>query len=310
MALENFDQLLALVPKNKEPLKAVLAGPENENMLQGIFMAAKAGIVHPVLVGNRDHTLALLDKLGLAGEPYTMISADHSVANASVDVVRSGEGDILMRGEMLSHNFLVPVVNGKHGLRRGNEFMSHVTLASLPEYPRLLGLADMAVIIDPDVGLKRTIIRNTVHALKALGYEKPVLAMMALVEKGTFQMEDTVEAQSLVFEQSRRPIADCELWGPISYDLIVSKESARLKNYECPYTGGGFDAIIAPELTTANTLLKSWTIHAEATVCGAVIGAQVPIALTSRFVAPKEAFLSLAFCAILDKYYKEIGWKD
>lgn len=308
MALENFDQLLALVPKKAEPLRAVLAGPENENMLQGIFMAQEAGIIHPVLVGNRDHTLTLLDKLGLADRPYTMITADVSVANASVDVIRSGEGDILMRGEMLSHNFLVPVVNGKHGLRRGNEYMSHVTLASLPEYPRLLALADMAVIIDPDVGLKRTIIKNTVTALKALGYDNPVLAMMALVEKGTFQMEDTVEAQSLVFEQTRRPIADCTLWGPISYDLIISKESARLKNYECPYTGA-FDGIIAPELTTANTLLKSWTIHAGATVCGAIIGAQVPIALTSRFVAPKETFLSLAFCAILDDYYKKIGWK-
>ena len=118
-------------------------------------------------------------------------------------------------------------------------------------------------------------------------------------------MQDTVEAQRLVSEQSRRPFADCELWGPIAYDLLLSKEAARLKHYDCPYSGGGFDGIIAPDLSTANTLVKSWLIHAHAVTCGAVVGARVPIALTSRSAAAEETELSLVFCAILDAWRKK-----
>ena len=126
--------------------------------------------------------------------------------------------------------------------------MSHVSLASLPEYPKLLALSDMTVIIKPNMSQKKEIIRNTADALKAFGYENPKLALLSLVEKVTFHMQDTVEAQRLVSEQKQRPFADCELWGPIAYDLILSKEAARLKNYDCPWSGGGFDGIIAPDL--------------------------------------------------------------
>ncbi|MBP5223956.1 MAG: hypothetical protein J6Z38_00005 [Lachnospiraceae bacterium] len=310
MSLENFDQMLKLIPQRKEPLRVVLAGSDGENKLKGLFDAQKAGFAQPVLVGDRAKTITLLEKLGLADEPYTLVETlpGHSIPDVAVDVIRCGDGDILMRGNLLTQAFLIACVSSTHGLRRDRELMSHVSLSSMPEYPKLLGLADMAVIIDPDIARKRAIIINTVTALKALGYEKPVLAMLALVEKGTFQMEDIVEAQSLVFEHRRRPLADCELWGPISYDLIISKEAARLKDYDCPYTGGGFDAIIAPELTTANTLAKSWMIHAHSTVCGAVLGATVPIALNSRSASARESFLSVAFAAILHKYYGEIGW--
>ena len=100
------------------------------------------------------------------------------------------------------------------------------------------------------------------------------------------------------------PFADCELWGPIAYDLILSKEAARLKNYDCPWSGGGFDGIIAPDLSTANTLVKSWLIHAHAVTCGAVVGARVPIALTSRS-ANRGDHLSLVFCAVLDAWRKK-----
>ena len=135
--------------------------------------------------------------------------------------------------------------------------------------------------------------------LNALGYEYPKLALLALIEKGTFHMTDTLEAQTLIYEHQRREIAHCELWGPTSYDLIMSKESARLKGYDCPYSGE-FDAIIAPELTTANTLVKSWMIHTQAEICGAVIGTNVPIALTSRSATARDIYLSAALTAILE----------
>lgn len=307
MELKNFDEMLAMVPKNNGPRRVVLAGSDGENMLKGLFAAQEAGFAQPVLVGDRARTITKLEELGLEREPYTMVDTmpGQNVASAAIDVIRYGEGDILMRGNILTRDFLLPVLAKDTGLREEKSIVSHVSVASMPCYPKLLALADMAVIIRPDISKKRAIIRNTVTALEALGYEDPKLAMLSLIEKGTFHMQDTVEAQSLVFEHSRRPIAACELWGPISYDLIMSKEAARLKHYECEWSGGGFDGIIAPELTTANTLLKSWLIHANCHVCGAVMGARIPIALTSRSASDCEAFYSVAFCTILEQKLKK-----
>ena len=307
MELKNFDEMLAMLPQGGDPRRVVLAGADGENMLKGLFAAQEAGFAQPVLVGDRARTIAKLEELGLEREPYTMVDTQpgQNVAAAAIDVIRCGEGDILMRGNIFTRDFLLPVMDAGSGLRDGKRLMSHVSLASMPDYPKLLALADMAVVIRPDVSKKRDIIRNTVEALSALGYERPKLAMLSLIEKGTFHMQDTVEAQGLVFEHQRRPIADCELWGPISYDLIMSKDAARLKHYDCEWCGGGFDGIIAPELTTANTLLKSWLIHAHSHVCGAVMGATIPIALTSRSASDREAFLSTAFCVILEQAMKE-----
>ena len=306
MELKNFDNILSLVPKMERPMRVILAGSDGENMIQGIFQAQEAGFVQPVLVGDRARTITLLEKLGLDREPYTMVDVapGHDITQAAIDVIRGGDGDILMRGNIGTRQFLMPVLNKSNGLRT-DRLMTHVSLVSLPEYPKLLALSDMTVIIKPNLEQKKAIIRNTADALKAFGYENPKLALLSLVEEVTFHMQDTVEAQELVSEQSRRPFADCVLWGPISYDLIISKEASRLKNYDCPYSGGGFDGIIAPDLSTANTLVKSWLINAHAVTCGAVVGARIPIALTSRSAAAEETELSLVFCAILDAWRKK-----
>lgn len=307
MELKTFDDLIALTPKLDKPLRVALAGGDSPEMLQGLFRAQREGLVEPVLIAKKGRIVPMLESLGLQDEPYQLIEteANQSVSGAAIDVIRYGDADILMRGNVLGHDLLTAMLDPDTGLRDGHRIISHVTLASMPEYPKIIAMADMAVIIRPDISKKRAIIRNTAEALQAFGYERPKLALLSLVEKGNFHMQDTVEAQSLVYEQSRAPFVDAELWGPISYDLIISSEAARQKKYECPWTGGGFDGIVAPELTTANTLLKSWLIHAHSTVCGALVGARVPVAFTSRFVTAEEAYLSIIFTLILHEAKKE-----
>ena len=306
MELKNFENILSLLPKYEKPLRVILAGSDGENMIRGIFQAQKEGFVQPVLVGDRARTITLLEKLGLEKEPYTIVDVapGHDVTQKAIDIINGGDGDILMRGNIDTHNFLMHVLNRNNNLRT-DRIMSHVSLVSLPEYPKLLALSDMTVVIKPSLEQKKAIIRNTVDALNAFGYEDPKLALLSLVDEVTFHMQDTVDAQRLVSEQTRRPFADCQLWGPIPYDLILSKEAARLKGYDCPYSGGGFDGIIAPDLSTANTLVKSWLIHAHAVTCGAVVSARIPIALTSRSAAAEETYLSLVFCAILNEWRKK-----
>lgn len=304
MELKNFDEMIRLLQKPEQPLRVVLAGADREEMLLGLHRAQQEGLVYPILVAKPGRVGSMLEKLGIADMPHMLIEPEvgHSISGAAIDAVRYERGDMLLRGNVLAHDFLAPIMDKTTGLRDGKRIISHVSLCSMPEYPKLLALADMAVIIHPDLSKKRAIIRNTVEALQALGYERPKLALLSLVEKGTFRMQDTVEAQSLVYEQKRMPFVEAELWGPISYDLIISREAARQKKYECPWTGGGFDGIIAPELTTANTLLKSWLIHAHSTVCGTVVGAQVPIAFTSRYATAEEVYLSLVFSIILRQH--------
>ena len=305
MELESFEGILERVPKMSCPMRVILAGADGENMIKGLFAAKEKGIAQPVLVGDRARTMTVLERFGLEREPYTMVDTPpgHNITQAAIDTLNAGGGDVLMRGNIPTRDFLMPVLDKTNRLRT-DRLMSHVSLASLPEYPKLLALSDMTVIIKPNMSQKKEIIRNTADALKAFGYENPKLALLSLVEKVTFHMQDTVEAQRLVAEQKQRPFADCELWGPIAYDLILSKEAARLKDYDCPYSGGGFDGIIAPDLSTANVLVKSWLIHAHAVTCGAVVGARVPIALTSRSADEEETYLSIVFCAVLDAWRK------
>ena len=305
MELQSFEGILERVPKMSRPMRVILAGSDGENMIKGLFAAQEKGIAQPVLVGDRARTMTVLERFGLEREPYTMVDTPpgHNITQAAIDTLNAGGGDVLMRGNIPTRDFLMPVLDKTNRLRT-DRLMSHVSLASLPEYPKLLALSDMTVIIKPNMSQKKEIIRNTADALKAFGYENPKLALLSLVEKVTFHMQDTVEAQRLVAEQKQRPFADCELWGPIAYDLILSKEAARLKDYDCPYRGGGFDGIIAPDLSTANVLVKSWLIHAHAVTCGAVVGARVPIALTSRSADEEETYLSIVFCAVLDAWRK------
>lgn len=305
MELESFEGILERVPKMSRPKRVILAGSDGENMIKGLFAAQEKGIAQPVLVGDRARTMTVLERFGLEREPYTMVDTPpgHNITQVAIDTLNAGGGDVLMRGNIPTRDFLMPVLDKTNRLRT-DRLMSHVSLASLPEYPKLLALSDMTVIIKPNMSQKKEIIRNTADALKAFGYENPKLALLSLVEKVTFHMQDTVEAQRLVAEQKQRPFADCELWGPIAYDLILSKEAARLKDYDCPYSGGGFDGIIAPDLSTANVLVKSWLIHAHAVTCGAVVGARVPIALTSRSADEEETYLSIVFCAVLDAWRK------
>jgi len=203
-----------------------------------------------------------------------------------------------MRGNTQTRDFLMPLLDKKNNLRTEKR-LTHIDLVSMPEYHKLIAIGDVTVTIEPTLMQKKEIIQDMTEMLNALGYEKPGIALLSMVEQVSYHMKDTVEAQRLVMEHNNNPIANCELVGPVAYDLILSKEAARLKNYNNPLAGE-FDGIVAPSLLAANLIVKCWQMHAHARTCGVVIGAKVPVALTSRSDDKDVAFLSLAFCAALN----------
>lgn len=301
MPVKNFDQIIEKAKLSGVKNRVVIAGADAENILLGTFEAQDAGFATPVLVGEAAKIVPMLERLGLKDKPYRLVETQHgdNVVQAAIDVINRGEGDVLMRGNTQTREFLMPLLDKKNGLRT-DRLLTHIDLVSMPEYPKLIAIGDVTVTVEPNVNQKKQIIRNMVDTLHHLSGERPNIALLALVEETSFHMKDTIEAHQLVQEHERKPIADCELVGPIAYDLILSKEAARLKNYDCPLCGD-FDGIVAPSLLAGNLVVKGWQMHGHARTCGVVVGAKIPVALSSRSDSKDMAFQSLALCTVLPK---------
>ena len=300
MEMKNFDQIVERAKRSFRKMRVVIAGADAENILLGTFEAQDAGFATPVLVGEAEKIEPMLERLGLKDKTYRLVATQpgEDVVQAAVNVIRRGEGDVLMRGNTQTRDFLMALLDKKNELRTDKRLV-HIDLVSMPEYPKLIAIGDVTVTIQPDIQQKKEIIRSMTETLESVGYEKPNIALLSMVEEVNFHMKDTVEAQRLVMEHTEKPIANCNLVGPIAYDLILSKEAARLKNYNNPLCGE-FDGIVVPSLLAGNLIVKCWQMHAHAKTCGVVIGAKVPVALTSRSDDKEVAFLSLAFCSALN----------
>ncbi|MCD8218348.1 MAG: hypothetical protein LUD01_10015 [Clostridiales bacterium] len=283
-------------------MRVAIAGAEAENILLGAFQAEAEGFAKLILLGNENQIITILKDLSLFSREYTIVNVpeDQSVVQAAIDLIKEGKADMLMRGNVQTRDFLMPILDRKNNLIENGRLLSHITFLKIPEYRRILAVSDVTVIVEPNMNQRKKIVQNMVSTLTALGYEHPNIALMTLIEKPAFHMKDTVEAQTIVREHKEHPIADCELVGPIAYDLIISKEAARLKGFDCDLCGE-FDGIITPNLLTGNTLVKAMQIHGHASSCGVLVGANIPIAITSRSDPKEQSYLSLAACAALQK---------
>ena len=300
MEMKDFNQIVERAKRSFRKMRVVIAGADAENILLGTFEAQDAGFASPVLVGEAEKIEPMLERLGLKDKPYSLVAIQpgEDVVQAAVDVIRRGEGDVLMRGNTQTRDFLMALLDKKNELRTDKRLV-HIDLVSMPEYPKLIAIGDVTVTIQPDIQQKKEIIRSMTETLESVGYDKPNIALLSMVEEVNFHMKDTMEAQELVRSHADTPIANCNLVGPIAYDLILSKEAARLKNYDEPLCGE-FDGIVVPSLLAGNLIVKCWQMHTKAKTCGVVVGAKVPVALTSRSDDKDVSFLSLAFCAALD----------
>lgn len=299
MAVQNFEQIVDKAKASGRCSRVVVAGADAENILLGAFHAAEEGFAYPVLVGEESKVRPMLDRLGLDKRDFELvpIHPGDNPTQKAIDLVNQGKGDVLMRGSTQTREFLLPLLDKKNNLRT-DRLITHIDLVSMPEYPKLIAIGDVTVTVRPTLAQKRQIIRNMTDTLRYVEDETPNIALLALVEQPSFHMNDTIEARDLVKEHERHPIADCNLVGPIAYDLILSKEAARLKGYDNPLCGD-FDGIVAPSLLAGNLIVKCWQMHAHARTCGVIVGATHPVAITSRSDSADVSYLSLAFCGVL-----------
>ncbi len=295
----DFDTIVEQAKAIRKPVRVVIAGADVENILKGAFDAQEAGFVTPILVGNRKRITEMLERLDLQDRSYDLqpVADDVNVVQYSIEMILAGKADVLMRGNTQTRDFLMPILNkGNHLLYKN--IMTHVVMLKIPGCEKITAISDATILVKPSVEKRKEVIKNMVRALRMLGVDHPKIALLSLVEQPSFHMRDTVEAQTIVMQHEEEPLADCTLVGPIPYDLIVSKEAARLKNYDCPYCGE-FDGIVVPNLMAGNLMIKTLQMNSTANSCGIIMGAKIPIAITSRSDSQEQAFLSLAACAIM-----------
>ena len=301
---KEFDVVIKRAKSLERPARMVVAGADCENILKAVFDAESMGFCRPVLVGNGEKIAGMLKKLGLFDREYVISDVPDSEINTdyhvymkrALDIINDGLGDILVRGNTSTRNFLMPILDKKIGISDG--LVSEVSLIKVPYYDKVLALSDVSVLINPSEGQRKKVVKNIVNVLSHLGIQHPKVAVLSLVEKPSFHMRDTVEAQNIVRAHQAEPIADCELVGPIPWDLIVSKEAARLKNYNCPYCGE-FDAVLMPNVMAGNTVMKVLTMSADVNACGVLAGTRVPVAIASRSSSEEQAYLSLCVAAAM-----------
>ncbi|MBQ6371926.1 MAG: hypothetical protein IJJ22_02260 [Oscillospiraceae bacterium] len=292
---QEFKNIVENARSYSRPWRIAVAGSDNENILKGVFEAQDAGFAEPVLIGSYKKTKAILDSLGLADRNYDFypVTDNTSPVQYAIEMIRAGSADVLMRGNVQTRDFLLPILNKANHLIKDDRLVTQINVMKLPDHDRLIAVSDVTLLIEPTIEQREMVIKNMVEVLLKFGVKTPNIALLSLVEKPSFHMKDTVEAQTIVMHHNDDPIADCKLYGPITYDLIISKEAARLKHFECEACGE-FDGIVVPNLLAGNLICKFWDSQLNALGCGVIAGTNIPIAISGRSETVEHAFLSLA----------------
>ncbi len=293
-----FDGLIAAA-KAAAPPETIVVHPCDAPSLRGALEAADAGLIVPVLVGPRARIEAAAAEAGLSLAGREIVDAPHShaAAESAVALVRAGRGALLMKGSLHSDELLAAVTARDAGLRTERR-VSHVYIMQALDRDGVLFVTDGAVNIFPDLDAKRDIVQNAIDLWRAIGLGTPRVAILSAVETITTKLPSTIEAAALCKMADRGQIAGGLLEGPLAFDNAIDPEAARVKGIGGPVAGRA-QILVAPDLEAGNMLAKNLIYMAHAEAAGVVMGARVPIVLTSRADSVRARLVS---CAVAGLY--------
>ncbi len=291
---ERFRALLAQAVGG-QPMTTAVAHPCEAGALGAAVEAAHAGLITPILVGPRGKILKAAEVAQVDIAPFRLVDAPHSnaAAAAAVALVRQGEAALLMKGSLHTDELLHAVLAPDIGLQTGRR-LSHVYLMDVPSYPRPLLVTDAAINIAPDLAQKRDIVQNAIDLAHVMGIAEPRVALLSAVETVTDKLRSTLDAAALCKMADRGQITGGLVDGPLAFDNAISPEAAATKRIVSPVAGRA-DILVVPDLEAGNMLAKQLTFLAGADAAGVVLGARVPIILTSRADGERTR---LASCAV------------
>jgi phosphate acetyltransferase len=294
---EAYDRLIERC-KSIGAIVTAVAHPCDQASLSAAVDAASAGIIKPILVGPAEKIRAVAAEHGLdiAGMRIVDAAHSHDAADKAVAAVRSGEAEVLMKGSLHTDELMAAVVRRETGLRTARR-VSHCFIMAVPSYPRPLIITDAAVNIAPTLEDKVDIVQNAIDLARALGIEKPRVAILSAVETVNPKIPSTIEAAALCKMADRGQIVGGLLDGPLALDNAINEEAARIKGIASPVAGRA-DILMVPDLEAGNMLAKNLTFLAGADAAGIVLGARVPIILTSRADNLRTRMASCAVAAL------------
>jgi phosphotransacetylase len=300
---EKYDRLIAAAREIPAVATAV-AHPCDETSLKGAAEAAAAGMIRPIFVGpeGRIRETAEKAKVDLKGFEIVDVPHSHAAAAKAVELVRSGGAELLMKGSLHTDELLAEVTKRETGLRTERR-ISHVFIMDVPTYPKTLFITDAAVNIFPDLEAKRDIVQNAVDLHNGLGLGAPKVAILSAVETVTPKIPSTIDAAALCKMADRGQITGAELDGPLAFDNAISPDAARIKGIRSAVAGQA-QILIVPDLEAGNMLAKNLTFLSNADAAGIVLGARVPIILTSRADEVRTRMASCAVAALYANYLR------
>ncbi len=303
---EKYERLVA-VTRGIPAIPCAVAHPCDETSLRGTVEAAEDRIVVPILVGPQHKIRAVARQFGLDITPFEIIDTPHSHAAAAkaVELIRAGKAQLLMKGSLHTDELMAEVVASETGLRTARR-ISHVFIMDVPTYPEPLFITDAAINIFPDLETKADICRNAIDLHLGLGLGTPRVAILSAVETINPKLPGTIEAAALCKMAERGQIQGGLLDGPLALDNAISPEAARIKGIGGEVAGRA-QILVVPDLEAGNMLAKNLSFLAGADAAGIVLGARVPIILTSR---ADNLRTRLASCAVAALYAHHLAQKQ
>jgi phosphate acetyltransferase len=288
-----YDHLLARA-KKVTPAVTLVIHPCDESSLRAAIEAAEAGIIVPTLVGPATKIIAVARKHHFDISRFEVVDAGHSEAAAAkaVQMIHEAKGELLMKGSLHTDELMRAVTATSTGLRTGRR-ISHVFIVAVPSYSETLFITDAAINIFPDLDVKRDIVQNAIDLFTQVGLGTPRVAILSAVETVTSKIPSTIEAAALCKMADRGQITGGILDGPLAFDNAVDPEAARIKGINSPVAGRA-QILVVPDLEAGNMLAKNLIFLSKADSAGIVLGARVPIILTSRADTVRSRLASCA----------------
>lgn len=295
-----YQQLLERA-RGGEPVRLVGAAAQDADTLLAMYEAEKAGIITPVLVGDTEEIARVIQAEGIEFHHAVMYHADSLEESAAkaVELIRTGEGDFLMKGLLDTNIFLKAIVNRETGLPKG-KVLSHVmTFDTGEHYHKIIISSDGGMCLYPDLEQKAEILKNALKVAKALEVEQPKAAIICAKEKVNPKMQPTVDAMELkTMGQNGVFGENVTVEGPISFDLAISAHWAQVKGFDSPVAGDA-DVVILPDIDAGNLLGKCCTALFGARAAGVIVGSSVPIIMTSRADDKESKLYSIALGCLM-----------
>jgi phosphate butyryltransferase len=270
-----------------------VAAAHDEAVLRSLMDLHQKSLIQPTLIGDKEAIFRIADALSMNLDGINIIKEtdEHKCAEIAVNLVGSGEADIIMKGHLQTADLLHAVLEKEKGLRTGN-LLSHCGIYEVPGYHKLLLVTDAGINIAPDLKQKMQIIQNAISVMHALNVERPKVAVLAAVEMVNPAMPATLDAAALAKMSQRGQLGNCLVDGPLAMDNAINLQAAEQKNIISDVAGDA-DILLVPDIEAGNILVKAMVFLYQARSCGVIAGAKVPLVVTSRAESSETKYYSI-----------------